>query len=196
VDYKTRAFGNTRHHLFGRTHDDITAIRRIAKLQRLDTDRRVVAGLAKSAGDVELAFGSASKIAMQGSNFNEKVSHSALLLPTQCAHVDPCFPPDPPPPPPETTVSSVEGAPATVWASASGSERFNDERRCCVLNSKQHSVAASPCFGRNTDGRRPLESPWQNDRRGASRSRRGCDLATCAAEEGPMGPRRVSKIEI
>jgi hypothetical protein len=100
VDYKTRAFGNTRYHLFGRTYDDITAICRIAKLYRFDTDRRVVAELAKSAGDVELAFGSASKIVMQGSNFNAKVSRSALLLPTQRAHVGPCFSPYPPPAPP------------------------------------------------------------------------------------------------
>jgi hypothetical protein len=66
VDDKTRAFGNTRYHLFGRAYDDIAAIRRIAKIVAAGVDRAVVRALVAEEGLVLSAFGKKSAFILTG----------------------------------------------------------------------------------------------------------------------------------
>lgn len=79
MDDQTRLFGKTRYHLFGRTYDDIAALRLVAKKYDFETDRGVVSELVKCAGAVTRAFGSAAMAVMNGSNFNAKVPSFVLI---------------------------------------------------------------------------------------------------------------------
>ena len=94
MDDHTRLFGNTRYHLFGRTYDDVAALRLIAKkYHNFETDRRVVSELTKYAVAVNRAFGDAAMATLNGHNFNAKVP--SFTLPSLLSALMSCLTPPP-----------------------------------------------------------------------------------------------------